>query len=282
MGMSKSKKVSNNVDDYSELKNQLMTNINGLVFATSELNSLVKSLLKDASSETELASIKQEWIESSNKIDKIDDTIIFLSKEKTEIIKKIESLINKKGKSTPAQSKTLASLKEEWLEVSNQITILNNQLETYNKERAKLIKKTENYFSKLDSKDIKEKKVTKKEVATPKAIVKKETKAGAKDSKKTVSETKAVKKSETPTKVTKATKTTKNKKEEVKEVEEVDESSEEKELAPSQVKLKLDSDSDSETSDSDTDSDLSSIEEDSDDSDSDSDSDSSDDGKEKE
>merc|ERR1711991_874658 len=150
----------------------------------------VKSLLKDASSETELASIKQEWIESSNKIDKIDDTIISLSKEKTEIIKKIESLINKKGKSTPAQSKTLASLKEEWLEVSNQITILNNQLETYNKERAKLIKKTENYFSKLDSKDIKEKKVTKKEKKKKKKKKKKKSKASAKDTKKTGSETK--------------------------------------------------------------------------------------------
>merc|ERR1712065_100218 len=210
MGMSKSKKVSNNVDDYSELKNQLMTNINGLVFATSELNSLVKSLLKDASSETELASIKQEWIESSNKIDKIDDTIISLSKEKTEIIKKVESLINKKGKSTPAQSKTLASLKEEWLEVSNQITILNNQLETYNKERAKLIKKTENYFSKLDASTESKAKKTSKKQAIKKTSDKTEKKVSKKEAEKKTSGKAAAKKTSAkkePVKKTSAKKT---------------------------------------------------------------------------
>ena len=83
-----------------------------------------------------------------SKIDKIDDSIKSLSKDKGDIIKKIELIVNKKGKTTAAQNKSLATLRDEWVEVSNQIAVLNNQLETYNKERAKLIKKTENYFSK--------------------------------------------------------------------------------------------------------------------------------------
>ena len=230
----------------------------------------------------ELNAIKQEWVDSSSKIDKIDDSIKSLTKDKTDIIKKIEAIVNKKGKTTSAQNKNLSSLRDEWVEVSNQISVLLEQLDTYNKERAKLIKKTETYFSKLDA----------SEGAKPKK--------GSKSSSKKV----AIKNQKSEVKKASVEKTTPNKKTPVKKSlgketdkketvkntskKELDKKSspkvttkkkskkgEEESTNTSQVKLTLDSDSNSETSESDTDSDLSSIE--SENSDSDSDSSSSDD-----
>merc|ERR1711871_1879341 len=290
--------MGNVVEEYSDLKDQLLSNVKQLEECYSELSNVFTSVFKSVDEPSELNAIKQEWVDSSSKIDKIDESIKSLSKDKADIIKKIESIVNKKGKTTAAQNKSLSTLRDEWVEVSNQIAVLNNQLETYNKERAKLIKKTENYFSKLDASteskakktskkqaikktsDKTEKKVSKKEAekktsgkaAAKKTSAKKEpvkkTSAKKTPAKKTSAKKAPVKKTsakKTPVKKTSAKKTPAKKKAKKEESDD-----EEEETTTGQVKLTLDSDSDS-----DTDSDLSSIE--SGDSDSDSDSSSSED-----
>jgi hypothetical protein len=306
--MSKSKKMNNVVEEYSDLKDQLLSNVQQLGDCYNELSGVINSVFNSVSEPSELNAIKQEWVDSSSKIDKIDDSIKSLTKEKTDIIKKIEAIVNKKGKTTSAQNKNLSSLRDEWVEVSNQISVLHEQLETYNKDRAKLIKKTETYFSKLDaSEEVKPKKGSKSgsKKTSSKKVAKKDSKvveAKKTSAKKTSAKKTAVKKTsakKTPAKKAsekkssaKATakketvKKTPAKKESVKKSsakvtakkkskKDKDDEEEEESATTNQVKLTLDSDSDSETSESDTDSDLSSIE--SGDSDSDSDSSSSED-----
>jgi hypothetical protein len=283
------------------LKDQLLSNVKQLEECYSELSNVFTSVFKSVDEPHELNTIKQEWIDGSSKIDKIDDSIKSLTKDKADIIKKIETIVNKKGKTTAAQNKSLSTLRDEWVEVSNQITVLHNQLEAYNKERAKLIKKTENYFSKMDaSTETKVKKASKKQPAkkasgktekkaVKKTSAKKETVKKTSAKKETVKKTSAKKTSakkapakktsakKAPAKKTSAKKTpakkTSAKKTPAKKKAKKEESDDEKEATTGQVKLTLDSDSDSDTSESDTDSDLSSIE--SGDSDSDSDSSSS-------
>jgi hypothetical protein len=301
--MSKSKKMNNVVEEYSDLKDQLLSNVQQLGDCYNELSGVINSVFNSVSEPSELNAIKQEWVDSSSKIDKIDDSIKSLTKEKTDIIKKIEAIVNKKGKTTSAQNKNLSSLRDEWVEVSNQISVLHEQLETYNKDRAKLIKKTETYFSKLDaseevkpkkgsksgskktsskkvakkdSKVVEAKKTSAKKTSAKKTAVKKTSakKTPAKKASEKKSSAKATAKKETvkktPAKKSSAKVTAKKKSKKDKDDEEEEEST-----TTNQVKLTLDSDSDSETSESDTDSDLSSIE--SGDSDSDSDSSSSED-----
>ena len=106
--MSKSKKVTNVVEEYSDLKDQLLSNVKQLEECYSELSNVFTSVFKSVDEPSELNAIKQEWVDSSSKIDKIDESIKSLSKDKADIIKKIESIVNKKGKTTAAQNKTEA------------------------------------------------------------------------------------------------------------------------------------------------------------------------------
>lgn len=268
--MSKSKKSIETSSDYSSIKDELTSSLKNLKDSTSELYDIVSSVFKlENPSEDELVNIKKEWIESSNKINSLDDTINNLSKEKNSIAKKMEDIINKKGKSNSTINNNLNALKEEWLDITNQITVINSQLETYNKERAKLIKKTELYFSKIDTVSNKvtkgKKEVIKK--ATTKNLVEKETtkkevakKAPAKkaDATKKAKETKAKETKEVKAKETKEVKANET-------TEKEDDDSEE--VSKEQIKLKLESDSESDTSESDTDSNLSTDSDDSSDSD---------------
>ena len=147
--MSKAKKSSVNVD-YSELKEQMISNVKNLKESSSQLFDIYSSVFSvDSPTVDELSQIKKEWVESSNKINNLDDLIVTLLKDKTEKAKKMEDFINKKGKKN--SDAEFQKLKEEWLEVTNQISVINSQLESYNNDRAKLISKSELYFSKLDS-----------------------------------------------------------------------------------------------------------------------------------
>ena len=102
--MSKSsKKVTNAIEEYSDLKDQLLSNIKQFEECCSELNKVFNTVFTSVEEPSELNAIKQEWVDSSSKIDKIDDTIKTLSKEKADIIKKIEAIVNKKGKTTFAK-----------------------------------------------------------------------------------------------------------------------------------------------------------------------------------
>lgn len=276
--MSKSKNVNAVYDEYVQLRGQLLSNCNKMVETSTELNNIVLSVLKESSDTSELDSIKEEWIKSSSKIDSLKESIQTLQKEKSDIIKKMDTIIKKKGKGTTTDAKNLSNCQEEWVQLSTQISVLNTQLETFNKDRAKIIKKAETYFSKLDSSKskkspkkavskIEDKETSKKVVKKNESVIKKKStaKKATKDEDVQVEVTeKPVSKSTkiTTPKKTKVTKGTKGSKAEV------DEDKEEK------LKLQLDSDSDSESSESDTDSDLSSVESESDsDSDSDSESD---------
>lgn len=285
--MSKSKKTTANTDEYSDLKEQLVLNCKKSLEATNELNDLCTSVFTSDSNDN-LSFIKDEWISSSNKIDSLKDNIAKLQTEKNGIIKKIETIINKKTKANSTDAKNLAKYQEEWCSVSTQITVLNSQLETFNSDRAKIIKKAESYFSKLDTSKAKPAKKANKKSAeedekvsstsSKKVAVKKSSKAGSKVASKKASKTeeKQVTKKTTETKKLPVKKNAK-KTEEVEEVVEVKtaKGKAKKEVETKQIKLELDSDSDSDgTSESDTDSDLSSVDSDSD---SDSDSESSDD-----
>tara|TARA_A100001015_G_C14991326_1_gene714091 strand:- start:264 stop:1067 length:804 start_codon:yes stop_codon:yes gene_type:complete len=253
--MSKSKKVSgiSITEEYTELKGQLLSNSQQLVDKSNELDTVLKTVFKVADQQDELESIKGEWVLSSNKIDEIDDSVDTLKNQKNDIIKKIEALINKKGKSTSAQSKELSKLKDEWAEASSQIAVLSSQQEVNHKERAKLIKKIETYFSKQDFK--KETKETKKKEAVKKEVTKKE--AVKKEPVKKTTKKEVVEVKKAPIKKVADKKSKKKEEKEASKEEEVDEST------VSQMKLKLDSDSDSESSESDTDSDVSSVQSDS-------------------
>jgi len=149
--MSTTNKVNAITDEYSELKNEFISNCQKSLENLTELNNICVTVFNNTSSVDDIAYIKEEWIKSSNKIDKLKDSIQTLQSEKNTIIKKIESIINKKTKTTASDAKNITTCQEEWCQVSSQMTVLNGQLETYNKDRATIIKKAESYFSKLDS-----------------------------------------------------------------------------------------------------------------------------------
>ena len=94
--MSKSKKVNESSDEYSELRDQLLNNCQSLVDVSNELNEMVVSVFKQTSDTSELTSIKDEWVKSSSKIDMLKDSIMEMTNNKNSIIKKIETIINKK------------------------------------------------------------------------------------------------------------------------------------------------------------------------------------------
>jgi|SaaInlStandDraft_5_1057022.scaffolds.fasta_scaffold32343_3 hypothetical protein len=158
--MSTTNKVNAITDEYSELKNEFISNCQKSLENLTELNNICVTVFNNTSSVDDIACIKEEWIKSSNKIDKLKDSIQTLQSEKNTIIKKIESIINKKTKTTASDAKNITTCQEEWCQVSSQMTVLNGQLETFNKDRATIIKKAESYFSKLDS--VKTKKSNKK------------------------------------------------------------------------------------------------------------------------
>ena len=300
--MTAPKNINKMSDDYNELKKELVSNCQKLVESSIDLNNIVLSVFKDINDPSEpyeLDSIKEEWVKSYNKIDSIKDKIIKLQEEKTNIIKKIDSIIKKKGKSSTSDSKNLNIYQDEWLEISTQISVLNTQLETFNKDRAKIIKKADTYFSKLETSKIKTSvkkagskntstqakkpttKKNKKDEEEEKVVTKKpkDNVDGDEEEEKVVAKKPKgkVKKYEEEEQV--VTKKPKGKvKEEIVLQNKQDSKKlkknklEEKEVETNQNNLKLESDSDSDTSESDTDSDLSSME-----SESDSDSDKDDD-----
>tara|TARA_A100001015_G_scaffold320759_1_gene448359 strand:- start:2063 stop:2599 length:537 start_codon:yes stop_codon:yes gene_type:complete len=149
--MSKSKNVNVDYDEYVQLREQLLSNCTKILETSNEINNIVLSVFKESGDASELDSIKEEWIKSSSKIDSLKDSIQTLQKEKSDIIKKMDTIIKKKGKGTATDAKNLNNYQEEWIQLSTQISVLNTQLESFNKERSKIIKKAETYFSKLDS-----------------------------------------------------------------------------------------------------------------------------------
>ena len=66
--MSKSKNINKMSDDYNELKEELLTNCQNLVETSTDLNNIVISVFKETNESSELDSIKEEWVKSSNKI----------------------------------------------------------------------------------------------------------------------------------------------------------------------------------------------------------------------
>ena len=76
--MSKSKNINKMSDDYNELKEELLTNCQNLVETSTDLNNIVISVFKETNESSELDSIKEEWVKSSNKIDSPNNTISFL------------------------------------------------------------------------------------------------------------------------------------------------------------------------------------------------------------
>jgi len=299
--MSTTNKVNAITDEYSELKNEFISNCQKSLENLTELNNICVTVFNNTSSVDDIAYIKEEWIKSSNKIDKLKDSIQTLQSEKNTIIKKIESIINKKTKTTASDAKNITTCQEEWCQVSSQMTVLNGQLETYNKDRATIIKKAESYVAirncaktknseTLTTKevsgidvDVSEevtvtcKKETTNNVVTDKKLTAAEKKAIAAAEKKTAAAEKktaaAEKKTAAAEKKTVAAgkKTTAVEKKEI--VKAKPNKSTKTTTETVQNKLQLDSDSDSDTdSESDTDSNLSSVDSGSD---SDSDSDSS-------
>ena len=188
--MSKAKKTTANTEEYSDLKEQLVLNCKKSLETMNELHDLCNSVFTSSESNDNLAQIKDEWIKSSNKIDSLKDSIAKLQTEKNNIIKKIETIINKKTKANSKDATNLATYQEEWCSISSQITVLNSQLETFNSDRAKIIKKAESYFSKLDTTKGKVAKKTTKKAAdkeekvsstsSKKVAVKKGSKSGSK------------------------------------------------------------------------------------------------------
>jgi|UniRef100_A0A6C0IUQ7 chromosome segregation ATPase len=164
--MSTTKKVNAISDEYSELRDQFISNCQKSLENLTELNNIFVTVFNNTNSTDDITYIKEEWIKSSNKIDMLKDSIQTLQTEKNTIIKKIEIIINKKTKTTASDAKNITACQEEWCQVSSKMTILNEQLETYNKDRASIIKKAETYFSKLDSTKTKKsnKKTTNKDV----------------------------------------------------------------------------------------------------------------------
>ena len=291
--MSTTNKVNAITDEYSELKNEFISNCQKSLENLTELNNICVTVFNNTSSVDDIACIKEEWIKSSNKIDKLKDSIQTLQSEKNTIIKKIESIINKKTKTTASDAKNITTCQEEWCQVSSQMTVLNGQLETYNKDRATIIKKAESYFSKLDSAKTKKsnkkssKKVSGKDVDVDVDVseevtvtCKKETTNNVvTDKKLTAAEKKAIAAAEKKTAAAEKKTVTSGKKTTAVEKKEIVKAKPNKSTKTTtetvQNKLQLDSDSDSDTdsdSESDTDSNLSSVDSGSD---SDSDSDSS-------
>ena len=291
--MSTTNKVNAITDEYSELKNEFISNCQKSLENLTELNNICVTVFNNTSSVDDIAYIKEEWIKSSNKIDKLKDSIQTLQSEKNTIIKKIESIINKKTKTTASDAKNITTCQEEWCQVSSQMTVLNGQLETYNKDRATIIKKAESYFSKLDSAKTKKsnkkssKKVSGKDVDVDVDVseevtvtCKKETTNNVvTDKKLTAAEKKAIAAAEKKTAAAEKKTVTSGKKTTAVEKKEIVKAKPNKSTKTTtetvQNKLQLDSDSDSDTdsdSESDTDSNLSSVDSGSD---SDSDSDSS-------
>ena len=291
--MSTTNKVNAITDEYSELKNEFISNCQKSLENLTELNNICVTVFNNTSSVDDIAYIKEEWIKSSNKIDKLKDSIQTLQSEKNTIIKKIESIINKKTKTTASDAKNITTCQEEWCQVSSQMTVLNGQLETYNKDRATIIKKAESYFSKLDSAKTKKsnkkssKKVSGKDVDVDVDVseevtvtCKKETTNNVvTDKKLTAAEKKAIAAAEKKTAAAEKKTVAAGKKTTAVEKKEIVKAKPNKSTKTTtetvQNKLQLDSDSDSDTdsdSESDTDSNLSSVDSGSD---SDSDSDSS-------
>ena len=310
--MSTTKKVNAISDEYSELREQFISNCQKSLENLTELNDLCATVFNITNSTDDITCIKEEWIKSSNKIDMLKDSIHTLQTEKNTIIKKIETIINKKPKTTSIDAKNITSCQEEWCVVSSKMTILNEQLETFNKDRANIIKKAEAYFSKIDSTKTKKsnKKAASKDVDVDKEITitpnKSLTKKNMVDKEESIETEEvdkkkvATKKNATSKKVTAADKkvtaadkkvaaadkkvTAASKKATTVVVPmKVDKVTKAKTVSDTiQNKLKLDSDSDSNTesdSESDTDSNISSVDSGSD---SGSDSDSSDDENDKE
>jgi len=149
--MSTTKKISSISNEYSELREQFIHNCQESLENLTALNNICVTVFNNTNSVDDITYIKEEWIKSSNKIDTLKDSIQTLQTEKNTIIKKIETIINKKTKTTGIDAKNITACQEEWCQVSSQMTILNEQLESFNKDRATIIKKAETYFSKIDS-----------------------------------------------------------------------------------------------------------------------------------
>ena len=113
-----------------------------------------------------------------------------LKTNQNKITAKMHSVINNEN-----STDNISSLQENWFDVSTQLAVLNGQLDNCNKERAKIIKKADSYFTKLDSK-VKKTKTPKK--ASKKSIPKTTTKTKEpKEEKKTKESKKVVPKPDT-------------------------------------------------------------------------------------
>ena len=145
--MSKSKKSVSNLQDYESLKNNLLENCQKSIETVTELNSLIINTLKpvDTNSKTDsdLEKIKMSWMSISSDIDDFKKMIDAQKREKNNIIKKMDKILNSKSNNSK-DSEKLEEFKTTWFAISNKISELNSKVEEINKDRNKLIKKAEN------------------------------------------------------------------------------------------------------------------------------------------
>ena len=147
--MSKSKKVDIN-NEISTLYNEFSTNILETVKCTEELKGYIDDVFnnKKSNSDFELESIKKEWLENSEKINLLKETINKYSKQKKSIINKFEILLTKKA----SKQSDMEKLTKEWLEISSKISSIEEKMNELSKDRTSLIKKADLFFKKVDPK----------------------------------------------------------------------------------------------------------------------------------
>lgn len=247
--MSKSKKTLTNLENYDLLKNNLIDNCKESLKTVSELNDLIISTLKpvenNSDSSSELDLIKKNWMNISSEIDDLKKIIDSQKREKNNIIKKMDKILNS-NKNDKKDSDKLEEFKSTWFAISNKISDLNSKVDEINKDRNKLIKKAESYLDRLE---LGEKNFSKKKINKNSKIICKENDLKKMDSKEKTSKEKNSKEKISKEKISKE----KISKEKISKNNKKDDSK------ISQINLQIDeSDSEIETSDSDTDTDVSS------------------------
>merc|ERR1712146_792587 len=138
--------------DYESLKNSLIENCQKSIETVTELNLIINTLKpveNNSKTSSDLEIIKMNWMSISSDIDDLKKMIDAQKREKNNIIKKMDKILNSKGDNSK-DSEKLEEFKTTWFAISNKISELNSKVEEINKDRNKLIKKAESYLDKLE------------------------------------------------------------------------------------------------------------------------------------
>ena len=150
--MSKTKKVSDPKIQIDEMFSTLQSNLKKTIELSTEMDTILTNIFspKKSVDQTELITIKKDFLEKSKMIDNLKEHVEKLLKENSTVTNKIGKIISK---STKADD--MSKLQSEYLKNCDKISVIEKELSELNKQRTAVIKKAYLYFSKLEVKQVK-------------------------------------------------------------------------------------------------------------------------------